>query len=107
VYERLERLVQLPATRVCAPFLLGGGLMLLALANEPVQALQAGGLVSLLACFVLMREAGYADAARETDAAATAEAGTHLYSAALHASLFAASFLLASLGLSLMPSLAR
>ena len=98
VYERLERLVQLPALRVCAPFLLGGGLMLLALANEPVQALQAGGLVSLLACMVLAREAGYADAGRE-GAPSDADLAQHLYSAALHASLFAASFFLASLGM--------
>jgi hypothetical protein len=87
--------------RLCAPFLLGGGLMVLALANEPVQALQAGGLVSLLACFVLMREAGNADSARETSGFTPYELGTHLYSAALQASLFAASFLLASVGLAL------
>lgn len=99
MYERLERLVQLPALRVCAPFLLGGGLMLLALANDPVEALRAGGLVSLLACFVLMREAGSADASAE--AKGKTDLGTHLYSAALHASLFAASFFLASLGLGL------
>jgi hypothetical protein len=101
VYERLERLVQLPALRVCAPFLLGGGLMLLALANDPVQALQAGGLVSLLACIVLVREAGYADATSAdatTDRSASGLAD-HLYAAALHASLFAASFFLASLGM--------
>lgn len=104
MYERLERLVQLPALRVCAPFLLGGGLMLLALANDPVEALRAGGLVAMLASFVLMREAGYADADRETAGRASLDLGTHLYTAALHASLFAASFFLASLGLGAMPA---
>lgn len=101
MYERLERLIQLPALRVSAPFLLGGGLMLLALASEPVQALQAGGLVSLLACAVLIREAGYADGDRASVGRPAHDLGTHLYAAALHASLFAASFFLASLGLGL------
>lgn len=75
--------------------------MLLALANEPVQALQAGGLVSLLACVVLVREAGSADAeaASEADGRSAYDLVHHLYSAALHASLFAASFFLASLGM--------
>lgn len=75
--------------------------MLLALANEPVQALQAGGLVSLLACVVLVREAGYADAdaAPGTAGQAAFDLASHLYGAGLHASLFAASFFLASLGM--------
>lgn len=100
MYERLERLVQLPAMRICAPFLLGGGLMLLALSNDPARALQAGGLVSLLACLVLVREAvriapGDADG---DDGEALSRVSQHLQSAALHAALFAMSFLLASLG---------
>lgn len=103
MYERLERIAQLPALRICAPFLLGGGLMLLALANDPVVALQAGGLVSLLACFVLMREAGQAE---DGNAETKPQLVTHLYTSALHASLFAASFLLASLGFSLSLAMA-
>jgi len=77
--------------------------MLLALANDPAQALQAGGLVSLLACVVLVREAGYADtaAAEEANGASAQDLAQHLYASALHASLFAASFFLASLGLGL------
>lgn len=104
MYERLERLVQLPAMRICAPFLLGGGLMLLALAPEPARALQAGGLVSLLACLVLLREAARI-AARDPDtedAQALGHVSQHLQSAALHAALFAMSFLLASLGTALL-----
>lgn len=81
--------------------------MLLALANDPVQALQAGGLVALLACFVLMREAGHVDATPDAASEASDILGTHLYSAALHASLFAASFLLASLGMGLLPEFGR
>lgn len=102
MYEQFERLVQLPATRICAPFLLGGALMLLALAQEPAMALQAGGLVALLACLVLVREASQARSASSPDAGA--QIVTHLHTAALHASLFAMSFLLAALGMGLLPA---
>lgn len=102
MYEQFERLVQLPATRICAPFLLGGALMLFALAQEPAMALQAGGLVALLACLVLVREASHAKSvAPPADALQIA---AHLQTAALHASLFAMSFLLAALGMGLLPA---
>ena len=98
MYEHLERLAQLPATRVCAPFVLGGLLFLFALSSEPHKALQAGGLVSLLAAIVLIRDAGgLADA--EDDAGRLLQ--RHFLGAALHAALFAMSFLLAAVGMSL------
>lgn len=97
MYEHLERLVQLPATRICAPFALSGLLFLVALSGEPHKALQAGGLVSLLAAIVLIRDAGgLADA--EDEAGRLLQ--QHLLGAALHAALFAMSFLLAALGMS-------
>lgn len=96
MYEHLERLVQLPATRICAPFVLSGLLFVVALAGEPHKALQAGGLVSLVAALVLIRDArGFAvpaDAAGEL-------LQRHLLGAALHATLFAMSFLIAALGM--------
>lgn len=100
MFERLERLVQLPATRVCAPFVLGGLLMLVALANDTPRALQAGGLIALLATLVLLREASRF-AARADDDRAFALLHTHLLGAAMHAALFASSFLLASLGMAM------
>ncbi len=102
MYEQFERLVQLPATRICAPFLLGGALMLLAFAQEPAVALQAGGLVALLACLVLIREANHAKLAAAPDEAP--QIATQLHTAALHASLFAMSFLLAALGMGFVPT---
>ncbi len=59
--------------------------------------------MSLLACFVLVREAGYADAATAEQGASqsASDLAHHLYSAALHASLFSASFFLASVGMGL------
>lgn len=104
MYERLERLVQLPATRVCAPFVLGGLLMLVALANDTPRALQAGGLIALLATLVLLREAGRF-AAGAADDEASALVHKHLLGAAMHTALFAASFLLASLGMAMSAAL--
>jgi hypothetical protein len=97
VYERLERFAQLPATRVCAPFLLGGALMLLAFAEDAPRALQAGGIIALLATLVLIREAR---AIPVSDLAAE-DLSRHLYGAALHAALFAMSFFLAAIGMAI------
>lgn len=96
MYERLERLAQLPATRICAPFVLGGLLLLVAFAGESQRALQASGLVSLLATLVLIRDAG---GLTEPEDEVGAMLQRHLLNAALHASLFAASFLLAAIGM--------
>ena len=96
VYERLERFAQLPATRVCAPFVLGGLLLLVAFAGETQRALQASGLVSLLATLVLIRDAGGFAEPEDQHAALLQR---HLLNAALHAAMFAASFLLAALGM--------
>lgn len=96
VYERLERFAQLPATRVCAPFVLGGLLLLVAFAGDTQRALQASGLVSLLATCVLIRDAGGFDMPENQHAAVL---NRHLLNAALHAAMFAASFLLAALGM--------
>ncbi|MDX2202128.1 MAG: hypothetical protein NW223_05220 [Hyphomicrobiaceae bacterium] len=97
MYERLERLAQSPAARLLAPFLVGGALMLAAFADDTARALQAGGIVSLLAALVLMREAGSAGP-EAADAAAIAR---ELYGAAIHAALFAISFFLAALAMGL------
>lgn len=97
MYERLERFAQLPATRVCAPFLLGGALMLVAFADDAPRALQAGGIISLLATLVLIREAR--DVAPEE---AEAEAiSKQLYGAAIHAVLFSMSFFMASVAMAI------
>lgn len=96
VYERLERIAQLPATRICAPFVLGGLLLLVAFAGDTLRALQASGLVSLLATLVLIRDAGGFQVPEEPHAALLHR---HLLNAALHASMFGASFLLAALGM--------
>lgn len=96
MYERLERLAQLPATRICAPFVLGGLLLLVAFAGETQRALQASGLVALLATLVLIRDAGGFQSPEDQSAALLQR---HLLNAALHASMFAASFLLAAIGM--------
>ena len=98
MYERLEQLAQRPATRICAPFVLGGLLMLAALAGDTARALQAGGLISMLATLVLIREAGMF---ARPDVGEVLAVRRHLYGAALHASMFAISFLMASLAMAL------
>ncbi len=95
MYERLERIAQSPATRICAPFVLGGSLLLVALSSDAPRALQAGGLVSLLAAAVLIREAGRLP----EDLTEMRALARHLQAVAMHAALFAMSFLLASLGM--------
>lgn len=95
MYERLERLAQSPATRLCAPFLAGGLLLLVALADDAPRALQAGGIVSLIATLVLMREAHQP----HLDAAEAEPLARHLHGVAIHGALFAMSFFLAALAM--------
>ncbi len=95
MYERFEQFAQLPATRLCAPFLLGGAMLIVALAEDAPRALQAGGIVSLLATLVLLREAGRVEP-EETEADAIVR---HLHNAALQAVLFAMSFFIAAIAM--------
>lgn len=96
VYERLEQLAFHCATRVCAPFLLIGLVSMTALADDAPRALTGGGLSALMACLALIGLAK-ADAGR-SQPSANGESRESL-TVALHASLFAASFFLAALGM--------